>query len=220
METCLLCGKEAKNKSGLAAHMRMKHQPRGDDTVAVVPAKELANYHLPSGPNKKASIRTVKMVAPICPVCTDGVHPRDWFNTCTHDPFFHDQEMPEIVENRDYQDDGSYIVSDRKTVFRVRRMPNLRQVPLSPRHMGIQGSLSRKKFNRGWVVPEQVGVAPFCQALDCWSQDLPPRWVSEEGHGMYCAAAHALPNFAQEVGVVLEVEGKKRSDQLSKLNFR
>lgn len=223
METCPLCEKQAKNKAGLMAHMRIKHpEPAVVDHSPPVAVKDRINYHLPPGPTKARSIRTVKMVAPLCKPCTDGLHAPDWFNRCPHDPYFHDQEMPEVDEVKEYQDDGTYIVRDRKTVFRILRFPNLRQVPHSPRHLGVN---PRKQFNKGWILPEQVGIAPFCQALDCYSQDIPDKWVSEEGRGMYCSAAHALPQLAQEVNVILETgnEGsarRKRQEQLAKLNFR
>ena len=218
-KTCEMCGKEFKN---LGAHQRMKHGPPIGQTVAPTVERDLENYHLPAGPAKNGTIRAVKMVAPVCEVCTDGIHARDWFNTCTHNPYFHAQEVPEIVEEREPQPDGTYIVTDRKTVHRVRQMPNLRQVPHSPRHLGVN---PRRKFNSGWVLPQQIGVAPFCQALDCWSQDLPDKWQSEEGRGFYCSARHALPQLAQEVNVVLEAGNapsarKKREEQMARLNFR
>lgn len=219
-KTCELCGKEFKN---LPAHTRMKHGLPINAPVAPVVEKDLENYHLPSGPAKQGAIRTVKMVAPVCDICTDGIHARDWFNFCTHDPYFHDQEMPDVAEKRELQPDGSYIVTLQPTgQKRVRRMPNLRQVAHSPRHLGTN---PRRKFNTGWVLPEQVGVAPFCQALDCWSQDIPDRWRSEESRGIYCSGRHALPMLAQELQVMLEAGNepgarKKREAQLAKLTFR
>lgn len=218
-KTCELCGKEFKN---LPAHTRMKHGTPIATPVAPVIERELEKFNLPPGPSKQGTMRTVKMVAPVCKVCTDGIHAADWFNSCTHDPYFHPQEVPEIVEDREPQPDGTYIVTNRRTVHRVRRMPNLRQVPHSPRHLGLS---PRRKYNKGWVLPEQVGVAPFCQALDCWSQDLPEKWQSEEGRGVYCSSRHALTMLAQELHVILEAGNepgarKKRDEQLAKLNFR
>lgn len=225
METCPVCEKQLKSKNGLAGHMRFKHAPN----LAEAPPKPeaLEKYNLPSGNTKSPAIRTVKMVAPQCDVrigdstrhpCTEGPHRADWFATCPHDPYFHEQEMPEIREDREFQEDGTYIVTNRETVWRMRRIPNLRQVPGSPRHLGFSISKAR---SRGWRFPEELGVAPFCQYQDCWSQDLPDRWVSED-YGVFCSEQHATNTLAQRLKVTLEVGDEpaarsKRREQLAKL---
>jgi hypothetical protein len=182
----------------------------------------LINYHLPSGNTKlNFAIRMVKLVAPQCRVCTEGPHAADWFRTCPHDPYFHAQEVPEVVEEREPQPDGTYLVTDRKTVVRVRRMPNLRQVPHSPRHLGYA---LRNKLLKGFALPEQLGILPFCQFGDCWSQDLPERWRGVV-HGDYCSEAHAKVMAAQHESVSLEIgedpgPRAKRADQLARVAFR
>lgn len=216
METCELCGKQTKNLAGLKAHMRMKHTP--DLTEAVVDRSSVGSqekYHLPPGPSKLGAIRAVKMIAPVCGICTDGIHPKDWFNTCPHDPYFHPQEVPEVVEEREPQPDGTYIVTDRKTIHRVRRMPNLRQVPFSPRHLN---NPVEKQKRRGWVLPEFLNVHPFCQAIDCWSQDLPPQWRSDR-YGEYCGEAHAKTMVLQQMEKPLNTDPVERNKQYAETQF-
>jgi hypothetical protein len=200
----------------------------------------LINYHLPAGATKSVAYRTVKLVAPQCRLllgtntdskgrtvhewrspCTEGPHTPDWFRTCPHDPYFHEQEVPEVVEDREPQPDGTYIITNRRVVPRVRRMPNLRQVPHSPRHLGFA---LRKKLRKGWAMPEQLGILPFCQFMDCWSQDLPEEW-RDTTHGDYCSREHAIEMAAQMEQVNLHVadgpDGRaRRQRQLDRVAFR
>lgn len=239
MEICEVCGKQAKNVSGLKAHIRFKHAP--DMTTAQVSTDSggLLNFHLTSGPTRTTAIKVRKMIAPVCRVligsgtddkgrsiydyrkpCTDGPHPHNWYETCPHDPYFHEQEMPEVEEVREDQPDGTYVVRGRTVVQKVKRVPNLRQVPNAPRH-AVFGEL-RKQRAKGWKFPEELGVAEFCMFMDCWSQNLPQRWVSEVGFGSFCSADHALPLLAQQRNKILEVpvdsaSATKRQNQLNDL---
>jgi hypothetical protein len=182
----------------------------------------LVNYHLPAGRTRlNTAIRMLKLVAPDCAPCTEGPHAADWFRTCPHDPYFHTQDAPEVVEEREPQPDGTYVVTERKTVYRVRRMPNLRQIPHSTRHLGFA---LRKKLRKGFAFPEQLGIAPFCQFGDCWSQDIPERWRGTV-HGDYCSEDHARVMSAQHESVPLEIGDEpgaraKRERQLARVAFR
>lgn len=228
MEQCEVCGKQAKNVSGLKAHIRFKHAPPVGDPSEGAPiggvsdSAGLKKYNLPRGQAPLRGIRVLKMAMPDCDICTDGIHAKDWYLTCPHNPYFHPQMMPEIVETREEQPDGTYIVTDRKTVQRVRDVPNIREVPVSPRHMGAQYN---KKRAKGWRHMAEVGVSEFCQFSGCWSQDIPPQWRSQEYNGNYCSRDHALIALGQERGVRFEVgttpkSREKREDQMASLTFR
>lgn len=220
---CEICSKVTKSPSGLAAHIRLKHEGAPDEVrPATTEAKttvELERFGLGNdGSSQTYGIRVIKMSPPRCKVCTDGLHRNDWYASCPHDPYFHEQEVPEVKEIREDQGDGTYIVTDRKEVIRVRQMPNLVQVPRSNRH----ATQFEKKRRKGWRLPEEIGVAPFCQFLGCWSQDIQFRSTF---YGDYCSQTHALIPMADAMKKVLEVpnssEGRnKRRSQLGELNFR
>lgn len=159
--------------------------------------------------------RTVKMAAPQCSVCQlgNGQDQRGWWDKCEHSPYVESTEVsediPEIVT-----EEGVKIVKSRKTRIRVNELYRLVQIPVGTRH--DSGRSVEKARNEGRKFPEEIGLAPFCEYIDCWSQDLK---VNSPVYGRYCSSIHARLAAANEIGIVIDVfDMKRRAEQLASIN--
>lgn len=90
---------------------------------------------------------------------------------------------------------------------------NLRQVAVEMK-VNSQTGLERA-FRKGARLPEDVGLKPFCQYRDCWSQNIKfkTRW------GDYCSREHAaliiLREEEQVVWAPFDEDSKRRRQQIS-----
>lgn len=142
-------------------------------------------YAPPSG---MRYVEAKKMVAFICP---EGQHfgssPAQ-VKECQdmgHDPYYSDRYVeitkPAFVEERDEKTgEITRIVTktkDEDRRYKLVRTPNWEQVPYDV--IFDSGTLPQKRLNQGWVWPEDLGFAPFCDYLNCSVQN--PKFVTPVG---------------------------------------
>lgn len=139
---------------------------------------------IPEGLSSRKPRRTVKLIAARC---TEGCQRRGagWFLNCPHDPWHTLQAITDDSKKMALQPDGTYVEQLVQTVQGYRRIPNLRQVPMSQRNdSGLTVEMQRHK---GWRHPWEVfpldpnidvntineadifdGYAPMCEYMNCW----------------------------------------------------
>ena len=166
----------------------------------------------------------VKHVVPLCDICQDSGSPANWYESCSHDPYFHNGEVRVEVEAAVYEpvlDAEGSPTTQRKLVTeavyetRSDRAPNLRESPISTRHLA-NGHLPAKWARRGYkdVTDPDIGLKPFCQMRGCWTQS-----VHRSKNGMLvCDDQHAQLLSADLEERPLEVlNAKKRNKQLAEM---
>lgn len=162
-----------------------------------LPRQRVRRDLMPSG-------RFIKMLKPQCPL--ERQDDEDSFeNPCSEDggAWWVD------CEKRGHD---PYYTTIKKGDQEVRR-PNLTQVALNIRVNSGQGVESAKR--RGRKMPEEMGLAPFCQYLDCWSQNI--KFKNAE-YGDYCTEDQLKMVMVDVNEVTLEVlNEKKRRRQLAQL---
>lgn len=147
-----------------------------------------------------------------------------WWVDCDaagHQPYFsltrQSMRRPQLVEDSP----GRYklLGYDEEEVW-FEQSPNLTQITLSDRvNSGVGLALYSVV---GYVLPEVIGVAPFCQFRDCWAQDIK---IRHEIYGDYCSETQAKLIAADIDGIRLEVMThdyalEKRKKQLAAINVR
>ena len=168
-------------------------------------------------------LRNPKFIVPICAECQapDKYRPQ-WWLTCSHDPYFTwtDETIPGEAVYEDVRNAAGDLTGVKRLVSQAqgepvkRRAPNLRQMPLSARHMtgGGLAQLERRWANKGFVRPESQGVAPTCEMRDCWEQV----GLKEYKSGLFCSEDHAVLVAADQRAKHLEVlNDEKRAEQLA-----
>lgn len=167
--------------------------------------------------------RMVKMSKPSCPSrkdengeiifegCQDsGVY--QWWNTCTHGPYTSTVERRNVKTLTEDMEDGTRRVTGKEEIRFEVETPNLVQVPLSLR-VNSGRSIDNKKA-LGYLMPEDLGFASFCQFVDCWSQEITHRTA----YGNYCCEWQAKTIAADENEDKLEIlDAKKRQRQLAQV---
>jgi hypothetical protein len=167
-------------------------------------------------PNRKlnVSLRTIKMLAPVCREHNDGSP--GWWYTCLevgHDPY------RSIVEKIDQErklsppdERGRRRVLGTEEVSYFVVSHNTRQLAYTGKHNG--GIELSQASGKGWVLPETRGVAPFCQFMECWVQN--PQ-VSTP-YGDYCIREQAQLVAAEATGTFLVVNDSQiRARQIAAL---
>lgn len=170
-------------------------------------------------------IRNPKWVVPICDICqAPGQWKPNWFETCTHDPYFSRQSITvpgeeiyePILDENGAPTGRERFVSRAEDTRESRRMPNTRQMPVTARHATALGSLESVWRNKGRKRPEEVGIAPYCEMRDCWvNTDL-----IEYRSGTFCGEEHARLVGADQQRKHLDVfNGEKRAAQLAAVSI-
>lgn len=190
-------------------------------------ATELIDLGYPSNFEDSAGLRTIKLIRPKCDTIKEGdaiIFEGCWGTErwtrgeCPHEPY------TSMKENREVRPTYEAILdAEGKATGRMRvtgtteevwheKKWNLEQVPLSIRINSGRGP----EFFRGlgWKDPSEVGLKPFCQFINCWSQRIK---ISND-HGDYCSELHAKIIAADENEDKLEIlDAKKRERQMAQI---
>ena len=157
-------------------------------------------------------VRMVKMVAAICPARgtldshqPDGESTGFWIPECQaagHDPFISSKEV-EVVrpsyETRTVDGVEKKFKTGEVIEIELVETPNFEQVYAEIK--GVSGRLIEAALESGWVWPDELGYAPFCEFLNCWNQN--PKFRTNVG--TYC-------NREQAALMVLVTGGDIKSD--------
>jgi hypothetical protein len=122
-------------------------------------------------------VETKKMVAFVCPTGTHfgGHEPsRQECIDLGHDPYYTTKKVAREREKvRTEKDERTgediEVVEDTETYYVKRRVPNWEQVVYDIAN--DSGQLPQKRLNEGWLWPEDLGYAPFCDFLGCSIQN-------------------------------------------------
>lgn len=174
--------------------------------------------------------RAIKMLRPSCletdregrPTggCQSEANlPSDWWRLCLsrgHDPYISVVERTERKPKLSEPDEqGRRQVEGHEEVVWYEEHPNLAEVVVNIRVNSGQGV--EKARRKGFVLPEERGLAPFCQYWGCWSQDIK---VRSGRFGDYCSDAQARVVAADYMGRHLEVlQPEKREEQLASISL-
>jgi hypothetical protein len=117
------------------------------------------------------AVETKKMVAFLCP---ENVH----FGTVAkhieeckadgHDPYFNTRLVKKVREKT--RAEGDEIIVDGVEEYYIKvRIPNWEQVVHDIAN--DSGQLVQRRLAQGWVYPEDIGYAPFCDYMGCSAQN-------------------------------------------------
>lgn len=132
-----------------------------------------------TGANQNRVLEAKKMIAFRCPEGThDGRFPTD-IEACKeagHNPYFTSKRIKRPVEKIEERDGKQYVVGTEEEIEYV-LIPNWEQVVYD---ISIDsGQLPAKRTREGWVYPEELGYAPFCDYYGCSMQN--PKFVTQVG---------------------------------------
>jgi len=189
-----------------------------------------AILHMRRANSVRIGQRSLKMLRPVCAICTAGDNvPRDWYRSCTHDPYLAVAETrvpvtvyEDIVDEKGELTGAKKVVGIEQTAeFRV--VPNWVEITLGTRVNSGRGlEMAQAK---GFIQPEDLrtpaypdGIAPVCQFRECYAQDTPEnKKLLRTRWGDFCRGVEAKMVAADERGLVLEVRPNvpgKRNAQL------
>ena len=115
-----------------------------------------------------------KMIQARCNVCNPrGQGRRGWWETCTHEPYFHIAEKPGATEFQE-REDGTIVKLDKPAVEYEKR-PNWKEIADDPKVSS--GRLVQIQLERGSKFPEDLGFPPVCDYMGCW--ELNPKVNAE-----------------------------------------
>ena len=189
--------------------------------------KKLLN--LPSRSTAAGNMRSVKIVKPACQVpvsvqgrteyttgpCQQAVKQDPvlefcWFKTCTHGPEQDSEGNPIPPELRPYY--SLDIRMERTPVVQEGVIVEWKEKPLydvtlrvdeAVKHpMVDSGNQLKRELERGAKLVSEFGIAPFCEHLGCYRQD-----IRKFLNGMFCSENHARMVKARETGVLLPLAG-------------
>jgi hypothetical protein len=134
--------------------------------------KVLTRAERPFGQSRPSHyVETKKMVAFLCP---EGVHngivpaSREDCEAQGHDPYFSMREVetrrPKLVER-----DGKTFKEGEEVEIEQLRIPNWEQVVHDIAN--DSGQIVNRRVREGWLFPEDLGYAPFCDYLGCSIQN-------------------------------------------------
>lgn len=175
---------------------------------------ELRRFPGRKNSRKTTGHRRIKMVRPVCDAakmsalglpegdaCQDQAKAEPgWWLRCEHNPYFSLTRRVEQVPTFGAPNErGERTITgyDNREVFV--EAPNLTQVSLTPRHNNGGGPGEAQAF-KGYKFPQEVGLAPYCQFMDCWSHDI--KFTTRVGD--FCEAWQAQLVAADVQGTVLE----------------
>jgi hypothetical protein len=159
-------------------------------------------------------VRTVKLVAPICPNSqrrrkSDGTFEEvgqncqlaghGWWTMCEekgHDPYFSTTKRYETV---DVTDAEGFVTGTKKKPIEEKR-PNIVQVPVGRRYHSGQGAVNSIR-NKGRKRLGEMGLEECCQFRNC-QKDVNKRFVSP-AFGSYCSREHLGLVAADQQGIFL-----------------
>lgn len=202
------------------------------EEVQVPQVASLRRFGLPSRPEIGSAQRTIKMQRPVCNEQTMAALGRPeteacqakhnfvprWWEKCTHGPYFSYAERPvnepilEAIVDEQGNDTGRFKILGRKEELYLEEVPNLVQVAVSARvnsGLGYHDALAK-----GFRLPEECGIAPFCDYRDCWSQDV----IVHSQWGNYCSEPQARYVGANEdETLLLHTDARRQRSQIAKV---
>lgn len=171
---------------------------------------------------KSSGYRSIKMAYPKCEECQATDRNPGWELRCEakgHTPYVTaDHYADKVVEKTEPDGDGDLVVTETVTKkILVKGGPNLKPVPFTPRH-SAQFAIQKAR-GEGMRMPEEIGIAPFCQYAEsggaCWAQD---DLVNYGDVGVYCSVEHAAAvamdlKLLEKFGEVKDLPRKQRQTQ-------
>jgi len=190
--------------------------------------KVLTRAERPFGGSRPSHyVETKKMVAFLCP---EGRHTglvpsqRQECEDEGHDPYFTQREFEhrraKLVER-----EGRTFKEGEEVEIESVRVPNWEQVVHDI--MNDSGQIVNRRINEGWVFPEDLGYAPFCDYLGCSIQN--PKYHTPVGnyHHRDEAALMMLAKGGREDGlegtaIFIDdtTSGERRRQQLDAMSAR
>ena len=188
----------------------------------------LASWKGPRAGRLRPSAREIKMLAPRCDVCDEGINtPKGWAETCEHEPFVtlvpieRRQTLYEDVIGKDGKPTGTKRATGQETLVDYVVRPNWVSITLS---RGVNSGRGVEKAKRkGFIMPEDVrceaypnGIKPRCEFSGCFAEDIKPY-----KNGNYCRELEAAYVYlAEGEGRTWEVgfnaiSSEKQADQVS-----
>jgi hypothetical protein len=204
---CPECGKEFANAAGLGGHARthISHSaaPAPDEVNRSPRVKGAVRQY----GQRRMGMRALKMIRPICQECQSQDDAPGWWYRCIdkgHQPYFSaDREDFKTKRKTERDEDGDLVITGEvKVPIIIQGGPNLAQVLLTGRHNADQHTAMRKARGKGFREPQELGLDPFCDAFNCWSQD---DLQDYEGLGRYCSKDQAKAVAADQRHIKLEV---------------
>ena len=192
---------------------------------------KLKLYKVPgSNPQLTKPFRTVKMLQPLCAEHFPGtrqsmkddahpnagmldspdgsVHPKSgWWEDCLaagHDPYvaeYGEQRKKKETETRNIDGEEVEVVVGEVEYTVLRQRPNFEQVPFDIK--AYSGVAIQDARERGWVFPQERGLAPYCEFRNCWTQN--PKFRTPVGD--YCTRDQAAVMMLYKGGDERSVEG-------------
>ena len=211
-------------------------QPKAEPTPVEPKAGQLLNLHRRPRSGLGAGGHEIKMMYPACDAqkmavlglaegdaCqhSQNIH-AGWWDSCErkgHRPYYtpvtQTRRTPKFKQGE--QAHEQVLIGYEEEIVTVSWEPNLKQISRNERINSDAGPEMYRAI--GYRMPEELGVAPFCEYRECWAQD---NLVRTE-YGVFCSKDQARMVGAEVQGVRLEIftqtpEGQsKREKQLREI---
>lgn len=192
---------------------------------------EVPHFHLQARLEIGTPMRMMKLLRPRCDeekmralglpesdACQSGKQTReDWHERCPHQPYVElarrASKTPNLVPilDEDGNKTGRSKIADWSEEVWFEEKPNIVQVTISKRvnsYLGLNDALAK-----GFRVPS----TPFCEYIDCYSQDI----IIETKYGKYCNEMQARYVAADARSIKLDAtNAERRYDQVMGVPLR
>ncbi len=129
------------------------------------------------GANASRYLTARKMIAFVCPENLHNGSLPDDRKACIeagHEPYESTKRIARTREKTEIEVDEKTgeeieVVTDTETYYVKKKVPNWEQVIVDVAH--DSGTTLNRRLNEGWVYPENLGYAPFCDYLNCSAQN-------------------------------------------------
>lgn len=144
--------------------------------------------------------REVKMLRPVCDICTDGPNvPKNWYETCPHDPYIGTRVDTTTERQYETQDDGTRVITGTNETQIERPFPNF--VGVSATTIVNSGLGVEKGRAKGFILPSEYqgpaypeGIADCCEFRDCFVQT----GLKDYRSGRFCREGEAIAAYRAE----------------------
>lgn len=119
-------------------------------------------------PRESRNLRTIKLIRFSCPENLHQGNERAECEAAGHDPFYTTREVEVRIPTLEERDGKTFKTGEEVLIERV-RTPNWEQV-VDAINVG-SGRHVQNALDKGWVYPEELGYAPFCEYLSCSIQN-------------------------------------------------
>jgi hypothetical protein len=157
--------------------------------------------------------RTLKMVRPVCAICSVERGHELWWKNCPHQPYFSILEDVRVEFVTETNEDGEEILvqTEGKPIRKMR--PNYSQVPYEDKIYSGRGPAW--SIEHGFKDPQELGYAPLCEYYNCWT----PFPKYKTGWGAYCTADQARIMNLRLEGFPIHTDPKVRRRQLDSVSL-